>query len=178
MRKNRAFTLIEVMVSIFIFTTSMLGYMAFHAHSMSVLFENESAQFAHALAFNLVEEFNSMSYDSFKELAGTGSVVNLQESTLQNDKYLGANYRISPFYMTGSASYAFYRNIVIAPYSMATGTYVQPGTYLSTLYQIEVSVYWPKMGHGEYPCTNSSSAGFDDNCNALTIPLVRSNRAY
>ena len=83
MRKNRAFTLIEVMISIFIFTTSMLGYMAFHAHSMSVLFENESAQFAHALAFNLVEEFNSMSYDSFKALAGSGSVVNLQESTLQ-----------------------------------------------------------------------------------------------
>lgn len=178
MRKNRAFTLIEVMVSIFIFTTSMLGYMAFHAHSMSVLFENESAQFAHALAFNLIEEFNSMSYDSFKELAGSGSVVTLQESTLQDDKYLGATYKISPFYMTGSASYAFYRHIVIAPYSMATGNYAQPGTYLSTLYQIEVSVYWPKMGHGESSCTNESSSEFDANCNKLTIPLVRSNRAF
>ena len=178
MRKNRAFTLIEVMISIFIFTTSMLGYMAFHAHSMSVLFENESAQFAHALAFNLVEEFNSMSYDSFKALAGSGSVVNLQESTLQDEKYFGSNYPISPFYMTGSASYPFYRNIVIAPYSMATGNYAVGGTYLSTLYQVKVSVYWPKMGHGEYQCTNSGAAGFDDNCNSLTIPLVRSNRNH
>ena len=70
MRKIKAFTLIEVMISIFIFTTAMLGYMSFHAHSMSVIFDNESAQFAHALAFNLVDEINSMSYDSFGYMVG------------------------------------------------------------------------------------------------------------
>ena len=35
MRKTKAFTLIEVMISIFIFTTAMLGYMSFHAHLFS-----------------------------------------------------------------------------------------------------------------------------------------------
>ena len=69
MKKIKAFTLIEVMISIFIFTTSMLGYMAFHAHSMAMLFENESAQFAHSLAFDLVDEINAMSYDSFKNFS-------------------------------------------------------------------------------------------------------------
>lgn len=177
MRKNKAFTLIEVMISIFIFTTAMLGYMAFHAHSMSVLFENESAQFAHALAFNLVEEFNSMSYDSFKELATPGNLNKLMDNKdLKN--YFGANYDVSTFYMTGSSSYGFHRKFLIKSYQQATGNYAQTGTYLATLYQVEVSVWWPKIGHGSEPCDNENDGDFNKNCNSIKIPLVRSNRAY
>jgi len=182
MRKLRAFTLIEVMISIFVFTTAMLGYMAFHSHSMSVLFENESAQFAHSLAFNLIEEFNAMSYDSFQKI--TDDILHKQagelaEATLATNDFFGTNYATSPFYMNkNGASYAFYRKISIQSYSQATGHYAAKGTYLATLYEIKVYVYWPKIGHGNANCSDRNDDAFNTDCNEIMAVLVRSNRDH
>lgn len=180
MRKNNAFTLIEVMISIFVFTTAMLGYMAFHGYSMSVLFDNESAQFAHSLAFNLVDEMNAMSYDSFKSFVeGCGCVgdsATKKDSAITSTLF-GKDFQAGPFTLSDGDGYKFIRTVKVEKYSDKTQTYTQPGTYLSTLYHVTVSVYWPKKGNGDISdCFNNYGDG--SKCNVVQIPLVRSNRAY
>lgn len=189
MRKIKAFTLIEVMISIFVFTTAMLGYMAFHAHSMAVIFDNESAQFAHALAFNLVDEINSMSFDSFGYMVGdqtsTPKKAALVGTSSQSDeimadaKLFGNKFKSSPFNVLGAQDstgpYRFYRVVRADSYANKTQTYTQQGTFLSTLYQVDVSVYWPKKGYPDENCFANYSAA---KCNYLSIPLVRSNHKY
>ncbi len=188
MRKIRAFTLIEVMISIFIFTTAMLGYMSFHAHSMSVLFDNESAQFAHSLAFNLVEEMNAMSYDDFFSLVSDkfcscdadkrvcnscNNKVLADDTTLGLKNYFGADYSSNPFMIVkGAESYRFYRFVSIVRYKDKTPAFVQDGSYLSTLFHVLIEVRWPKRGHGDHDCTNYDEGA----CDKIEIPLVRSIR--
>ena len=182
MRNIKAFTLIEVMISIFIFSTAMLGYMAFHAHSMSVLFDNESAQFAQSLAFNLVDEINAMSADSFDKFK---DAFNGAHGTYKLDSdlssYFSSAFQSSPFNSFGeklspgstAVPYRFYRKVLLDTYSNKTKTSVPQGSYLSTLYHVEVYVQWPKK---EHPTEDCSSPASSDNCNSVLIPLVRSNR--
>ena len=183
MRKIKAFTLIEVMISIFIFTTAMLGYMAFHAYSMSVLFDNESAQFAHSLAFNLVDEINAMSYDSFKkfvEECGCVGYSNDQEDSGMTSLF-GTNFKPGPFTLSENDGYKFIRSVSVEKYTDKTKAYAMPGTYLSTLYHVTVNVYWPKKlkdGQTSVPDNCKNDYGDGSNCNKLAIPLVRSNRSY
>lgn len=188
MKRIKAFTLIEVMISIFIFTTAMLGYMAFHAHSMAVLFDNESAQFAHSLAFNLIDEINSMSFEAFGDMVGDPSAVpaktamvgtSSQSDVIMADpKLLGPTFKSSPFNILGehedpsSGTYLFYRVVRADSYANRTQTYTQQGTFLSTLYQVDVDVYWPKKG---YPKAKCASLYSEEQCNHISIPLVRSN---
>lgn len=175
MRKIKAFTLIEVMISIFIFTTAMLGYMSFHAHSMSVIFDNESAQFAHSLAFNLVEEINSMSYKEFDklvEMSGTQQI----DTFLKNTVFFGENFGVSPFYFVADTqNYKFNRYIKSTKYTDITGSSAQTGSFKATLYHVEISVYWPKRGFGSVDCT-SSLQNFSAQCNEIRVPIVRSNK--
>lgn len=193
MNKIKAFTLIEVMISIFVFTTAMLGYMAFHARSMELLFDNESAQFAHALAFNLVDEINSMSYDSFGYMVGDQTSTpkkpalvgtsSQSDAIMANEKLFGDKFLGSPFNILGTAhvsdseSYRFYRVVRADSYANKTQTYTQQGTFLSTLYQVDVSVYWPKKS-AEDPKMNCFANYSEDQCNYISIPLVRSNHKY
>ena len=177
MKKIKAFTLIEVMISIFVFSSAMLGFMAFHAHTMAVLFENESAQFAHALVFNMVDEINAMSYDSFQAFTS--------KTTWTDDKDLkslfGADFKESPFNSFGKQTtqvenYRFYRALKVDTYANQTQAYVQSGTYFSTLYHVEVRVAWPKR---EYPTQDCSTSGYTTaKCNTISIPLVRSDEKY
>lgn len=189
MRKIKAFTLIEVMISIFIFTTAMLGYMSFHAYSASVLFDNESAQFAHSLAFNLVDEINSMSYESFFKLTSNDAdkggfafsrntkIFDWEVKAKDSDLF-GTDFAVSPFNIFGkhdeNASYRFYRAIRIDSYTNKTQTYAQTGSYLSTLYHVDVLVFWPKKGYPDADCSNYNETA----CNMLSIPIVRSNEDF
>ena len=184
MRKIKAFTLIEVMISIFIFTTAMLGYMAFHAHSMEVLFDNESAQFAHALAFNLVDEIGYMVGDETTTPKKPGYVGTefKPDSVMQKQELFGPNFIASPFNVLGeqvgdTESYRFYRVVSADKYSNKTQTYAQQGIFLATLYHVEVKVYWPKKD-AEDPKMNCSSPYDETQCNVITVPLVRSNHKY
>ena len=174
------------MISIFIFTTAMLGYMAFHAHSMAVLFDNESAQFAHSLAFNLIDEINSMSFEAFGDMVGDPSATPAKSALvgttsqsdviMANSKLLGPTFKSSPFNILGvqdaSGTYLFYRVVRADSYANRTQTYTQQGTFLSTLYQVDVDVYWPKKG---YPKANCGTLYSEEQCNHISIPLVRSN---
>ena len=177
MRKIKAFTLIEVMISIFIFTTAMLGYMSFHAHSMSVVFDNESAQFAHSLAFDLIEEINSMSYKDFSTLvdATLNKANPVDDKIIQDILHLpDAQIRKNPHHLVEGDDYKFNRFIATQKYTDKTGVFAQTGSFVSTLYNVEVSVYWPKRGKGDKDCTSNSN--FETDCNQILIPLVRSNR--
>lgn len=178
MRKIKAFTLIEVMVSIFVFSIAMMGYMTFHAHSMSVLFDNESAQFAQALAFNLIDEINAMSADSFKKLVEESNALNADKKDSEITQSLFSNdFKHGPFTISDGDGYKFVRIISIEKYTTKTQTYAQDESYLSTLYHVEVGVYWPKRGHGDVAdCYEQRSD--TAKCNSLRIPIVRSNRSY
>ena len=172
----------EVMVSVFVFSTSMLGFMAFHAHSMAVLFENESAQLAHALAFNLVDEINAMTYDSFSQLTSKTSADDIEIAGIMGGN--DTNFKPGPFDSFGRASedpdyntsYTFHRWIEVTTYGNATQAYVQTGTYLSTLYNVDVHVAWNKR---EYPGEGCGKSSYSvAKCNSITIPLVRSDEQY
>lgn len=178
MRKTKAFTLIEVMVSIFVFSIAMVGYMTFHAHSMSVLFDNESSQFAHTLAFNLIDELNAMSADSFKKFVDDSNTLNSTKKDSEITPTLFSNdFKKGPFTISDGDGYKFVRTVSIERYTDKTQSYAPDDSYLSTLYHVEVGVYWPKRGYGNiadcYEERGNTAA-----CNSLTIPIVRSNRAY
>ena len=177
MRKNSAFTLIEVMISIFVFTTAMLGYMAFHAHSMSVLFDNESSQFAHALAFNLIDEINSMSAETFDNLIkNSGALGSTKEDSDITPSLFTSNFKKGPFTISEGDGYKFIRTVRIEKYTDRTSTFAPEESYLATLYHVEIGVYWPKRGSGNIDDCYKDRA--NPGCNQLLIPLVRSNRAY
>ncbi|MBO4705683.1 MAG: prepilin-type N-terminal cleavage/methylation domain-containing protein [Spirochaetaceae bacterium] len=182
MKKIKAFTLIEVMISIFVFSSAMLGFMAFHAHTMAVLFENESTQLAHSLAFNLVDEINAMSYKSFGKLTSNSELSSDWVSDSNLTGFFGSNFKPGPFNSFGqqvssaaTGNYIFHRAMKIDTYSKQTQVYVQDGTYLSTLYHVEVRVTWPKK---EYPTKNCGTSYSSTECNILSIPLVRSDENY
>jgi prepilin-type N-terminal cleavage/methylation domain len=177
MKKIKAFTLIEVMISIFVFSSAMVGFMAFHAHTMSVLFENESAQLAHALAFNLVDEINAMSYDSFSQFISKTNWTD--DADLQS--LFGSDFKASPFNSYGEqkneGNYRFYRALKVDTYANQTQLYVQQGSYLSTLYHVEVRVAWPKRN--STPTHACNVGGYSSEvCNSIIIPLVRSAENY
>ena len=179
MKKIKAFTLIEVMMSIFIFSSAMLGFMAFHAHTMAVLFENESAQFAHALAFNMIDEINALSSDSFSTISSKSKVLGswLTDDNQGVKSALGSTFKPSPFNSfgkSGSDNYTFYRAIRVEKYSTQTQVYVQNGTYLSTLYHVEVLVSWPKKEYAGKKCKMNDGYN-EEECNQVSIPLVRSD---
>jgi len=69
MKNYYGFTLIEVVVAIFVFSSGMMAFMAYHARANTMIFETESSQIAHALGLNLIEEINSMTPARFSELA-------------------------------------------------------------------------------------------------------------
>ena len=174
MNKFKAFTLIEVMISIFVFSSAMLGFMAFHAHTMSVVFDNESAQFAYALAFNLIDEINAAPNDLFTKLKGFNTPE--PDKTLSATNLFGEDFKASPFNSFGqqtksTENYRFYRKFKVQPYSTTTGVNVHAGTHLSTLYEVEVTVKWPKRNDPTANCDSESAS-----CDVISVILVRSNK--
>ncbi|MBP5406734.1 prepilin-type N-terminal cleavage/methylation domain-containing protein [bacterium] len=192
MKKIKAFTLIEVMVSIFVFSSAMIGFMAFHVYTKSVLFEQEMFQVANALASNMLEEINAMSYSGFREHFITNAplkewredkefVDSNGESSGTSSGAFGKGFVASPFNSFGKPSpdandnYRFYRAVKVTAYAERTQRFVQKGTYLSTLYEVEVRVAWPKS---DYPAHSCDKSGFNDKCESITIPLIRSAENY
>ena len=102
---------------------------------------------------------------------------------MANEKLFGDKFLGSPFNILGTAhvsdseSYRFYRVVRADSYANKTQTYTQQGTFLSTLYQVDVSVYWPKKS-AEDPKMNCFANYSEDQCNYISIPLVRSNHKY
>jgi type II secretory pathway pseudopilin PulG len=174
MKLIKAFTLVECMVSIFIFSAGMLGFMAYHTRSTIMMFENESAQLAHALALNLADEINSLSGDDLrdmKESLGTG--LNFDNKIADFiDKGTGT-FNTSPFNSFGisstSDSYLLYRMIQADSYSNKTQTANPEISHLGLLWHFDILVGWPKKG---YPSKQCNSMG-ESECNYVRVPIVK-----
>ncbi|MGI6394155.1 MAG: type IV pilus modification PilV family protein [bacterium] len=176
MNNNRGFTLLEVMVAIFIFATGMMAFMAYHAKANSILFDNESAQFAHALAINLAEEINSLSSEDIRELSGAGCFASggtCQDGNIRDYFDKGGSFINGPFDSWGkystSGTFLFYRLIQMRTYSDVTQTSNLPNSQLGLLRHFEVHVGYPNRAGAETKCSNLGTP----NCNYVVVPVVR-----
>lgn len=184
MMKNKGFTLFEVMIAIFVFSSGMMAFMAYHAKANSMMFDNESSQIAHALALNLAEEINSMTPERFFLLTENGSIVmgaytfdSLISQYIDSLRDAGGNpVNVSPFDSFGkpgastTAQYNYYRLIKINTYDAETDTFNPDPSLYGKLRQVDVIVSWPFKGKGNIQCNAIDKF---DSCNYLTIPVVK-----
>jgi prepilin-type N-terminal cleavage/methylation domain-containing protein len=177
----KAFTLMEVMVAIFVFSSGMLGYMAYHARVNSIMFENESAQIAHGLALNLAEEINSMTPERFHDLSegisldshNFDSFIHQYIDSLRDDG--GNPVNVGPFDSRGKPgsdglNYSFYRYIKISTYDTETGSFNPDPSLFGKMRNVDVVVAWPYRGHGSEKCNTINKF---DKCNYLTVSVVK-----
>ena len=177
MRKKEAgFTLLEVMVAIFVFTSGMMAFMSYHARANTMVFETESAQIAHSIAIDLAQEVSSLTPERFRQL--------FEETTIN----YGAIYQDSniayfnsfptgpfdswgkPLNGTASGDYLYYRMVKFDTYEGMTDIDVPDTSQLGRLRHFEVIVAWPLKGYGTIRCNSVGKA----ECNYLTIPIVKS----
>ena len=179
MKKYSGFTLIEVLVSIFIFSSGMMAFMAYHARATSMIFDTESSQIAHSLGLNLIEEINSMTPTRFIELCDNSGITYdalYQDANLSIYFDQGGSFVVGPFDAWGkplggdpSDPYMFYRMLKINTYANMTDTSNVQTSQYNRLRHIEVIISWPMKGHGTVKCNSEGKVG----CNYLTIPLVK-----
>lgn len=181
MKKVYGFTLIEIMISIFIFSSGMMAFMAYHARANSMIFETESSQIAHSIALNLIEEINSMTPARFSLLADKERNSSLVYDSINSDSALAhlfdQSFVVGPFDAWGkplggtpNESFMFYRMIKITTYGAMTDAAFPATSQFSRLRHVEVITAWPKKASGSVKCSDISHP---NDCNYLYIPLVK-----
>lgn len=178
MKRIQGFTLIEVMIAIFIFSSGMLAFMAYHARANTMIFDTESSQIAHSLGVNLAEEINSMTPARFIELCDNGITYDsiYQDANLSVHFNQGGTFVVGPFDAWGrplggdpSEQYMFYRMLRINTYNNITDSAFDNTTPFSRLRHVEVIISWPVRGSGSTKCNSEGKVG----CNYLYIPIVK-----
>lgn len=177
MKRYCGFTLIEVVVSIFIFSSGMMAFMAYHARANTMIFDTESAQIAHALGLNLTEEINSMTPERFLELCDKSGITYdaiYQDANLSIYFDQGGTFVVGPFDSWGKPEasgqqYMFYRMLKINTYANMTDASYVATSQFNRLRHIEVIISWPMKGHGSTQCNSEGKVG----CNYLYIPLIK-----
>ena len=183
MKNYYGFTLIEVVVAIFVFSSGMMAFMAYHARANTMIFETESSQIAHALGLNLIEEINSMTPARFSELADNEKNGGLAYGAIYTDAFLktyfdqGGSFVSGPFDSWGkplgasaSEQYMFYRFVIINTYGAMSDKSFPATSQFNRLRHVEIIISWPKKGHGSRKC---DSVSYINECNYLSIPLVK-----
>ena len=175
----RGFTLLEVMIAIFVFSTGMMAFMSYHARANTMVFETESAQIAHAIGTNLAQEVSSMTPERFRLLCDTSGIAYgtyVQEGYISNYFDQGGEFEKGPFNAWGepvsSAStdeYMFYRFFLIDTYQGMTDIAAPATSQLARLRHFEIFVSWPLKGHGSVKC----NAVGKSECNYLRIPIIK-----
>jgi len=177
MNKFRAFTMIEVMIAIFIFSTGMFAFMAYHARANAMMFDNESSQIAHSLAINLAEEINSLTMEDSRALSEAGC---LQSGAICSDgslsNFFSGSFIGGPFDSFGKPvgggsdqPFMFYRLVTMRTYNDITQSSNPAISQLGLLRHFEVIVAWPSRDHPGFSCDN---VGYG-NCYYVTIPVVK-----
>lgn len=179
MKRRSGFTLIEVLISIFIFSSGMLAFMAYHARANTMIFNSESSQIAHSLGLNLAEEINSMTPARFLELCDNSGITYdaiYQDANLSIYFDQGGSFVVGPFDAWGkplggdpSEQYMFYRMLRINTYENMTDTAHVETSQFARLRHIEVIISWPMKGYGSTKCNSEGKPG----CNYLYIPVVK-----
>jgi len=180
MNKNfEGFTLLEVMISIFVFSTGMLAFMAYHARANAIMFENESAQTAHSIALNMAEDINSMSAEDIRELSQApcfASGGTCQDANIAYYLDKSGSYQYGPYDAWGkplngatTGSYLFYRLILMGSYNDVTQTSNFATSHLGLLRHFDIFTAWPRKGSPDVRC---SSLG-NQFCNYVRIPIIK-----
>lgn len=185
-RQNKGFTLLEVMMSIFVFMIGMIGFVKFQIRSSEMIFDNESAQIAHTLAFNLLEDIDSMDSQKLRDMLDSigGTTSDFPDSTLAEWMSTDATTAFSsgPYNSFGladnSAGFKFYRRVSVQKYASnaiaGSGFYTQKNSPYDLLRQINVYVLWPRREYaGSTKCTNMSDSNFATECQVVKLSLLR-----
>jgi len=176
----KAFTLLEVIVSLFVFSTGMLAYMSYHVRANEVMFENESAQIAHSLALNLAEEIVAMEPKDFYELSKDREDGN--STWLDTIFFDSEDKSAGPFDSRGKPgsngeNFQFYRFLRFSTYDKETDTFNPAPSIFGKLRHVEIIVSWPFKQHGANTDKCGTVSYFMSNsnqyCNYITIPVVR-----
>lgn len=183
MKRFIGFTLIEVVISIFIFSSGMMAFMAYHARANTMIFETESSQTAHSLGLNLVEEINSMPPERFSKLADKAENTDLTYGAIYKDSFFksyfneGGSFASSPFNSWGkpldvgeSTPYMFYRFVIINTYGSMSDTSFPETSQFNRLRHVEIITSWPKKGYGNTKCESLNNT---NECNYISVPLVK-----
>lgn len=178
-RKRKGFTLLEVMIAIFVFSSGMMAFMSYHARANTMVFETESAQIAHSIAINLAQEVSSMTPERFRQLCDASNITYgaiYQDANVSHYFDQGGSFTVGPFDSWGQPlngsdgeNYMFYRMIKIDTYGNMTDTSNPGASQLARLRHLEVIVSWPLKGHGAVRC---NSVGKPE-CNYVVIPVVK-----
>lgn len=176
----KGFTLFEVMVSIFVFSSGMLAYMAYHSKVNSMVFDNESSKIAQALALNLSEEIMAMEPEDYYDLTKekeSGSSVFMDNILFETDEFRAGPF--DPWGKPGASSgdFRFFRFVRFSTYDNETDTFNPSPSLYGKLRHFEVIVAWPFKMYGAHTnkCGESNYITSTNNiyCNVLTIPAVR-----
>lgn len=176
---RKGFTLIEVVIAIFVFSTGMLAFMSYHARANSILFENESAQIAHSIALNMAEDISSMSPVDLRELSTVACFASggtCQDANIAFYMDRGGSYAYGPYDslgkpLSGSAtgSYLFYRMIRMRSYNDMTQESNFENSQLGLLRHFDVVASWPRRGSPDVKCSGLGNQF----CNYVTIPVIK-----
>ncbi len=176
----KGFTLLEVMVSIFIFSSGMLAYMAYHSKVNSMVFDNESSKIAHSLALNLAEEMMSMSSEDYYELSKdkeNGNSIWMDNILFDSDENMAGPFDSRGKPGSSGDKFQFYRFIRFSTYDIETDTYNPAPSLYGKLRHFDIIVAWPFKQYGEHTnkCGDSNYITSNSNiyCNFLSIPVVR-----
>jgi prepilin-type N-terminal cleavage/methylation domain-containing protein len=182
-QENKGFTLLEVMVSIFVFMIGMVGFVKFQIRSSEMIFDNESAQIAHSLAFNLLEDIDSMDSEALRTMFGGDSVPERSDSTYTSSltKDRTGSYSPGPYNSFGladnSATYKFYRRISVQKYASnaiaGSGFYTQKNSPYDLLRQINVYVMWPRRDYPDATCSATNIGDFEEKCQFIKLSLLK-----
>lgn len=177
MKNTRGFTLLEVMIAIFVFSTGMMAFMAYHARANSMMFENESSQIAHSLALNLAEEISSLSSEDIRDLSEAACFASggtCQDANIGIYFDRGGSFITGPFDSWGKptttdGTFMFYRLILMRTYDEMTQTSNPEQSQFGLLRHFDVYAAWPSRAGATTKCSSLGVA----NCNYIRIPIIK-----
>lgn len=185
---SRAFTIMEIMTALVIFSGSMLAYLGYQASVAKVLYDAQSTTLAGHIADDLVQAIDLMDSVEFQDLVDNTPMDAIQSDNdvalfIKNLRNLADTpVTTGPFTAQGAPlavagatgpSY-FHRHIRINTYGAETNT---SGLTVEQLwfyyYHVEVIVSWPKAGAAlTTNCSDLSTAG----CDRLNIHFMKGTR--
>ncbi|MCK5807710.1 hypothetical protein KAH37_01865 [bacterium] len=175
--KSTAFTMLEIMTALVIFSGSMMAYLGYQSSVARVLYDAQSSSTAGTLAEDLVESINAMDIVEFNNL-----ILSTPMDLIQSDNDIALYVRnlrdggdavafTGPFTSEGKPLHdagatgngLFYRSIRINTYGAETNN---SGFTIDQLYfyfyHIEIIISWPNVAAPlTLNCSNIATVGCD-----------------
>ena len=143
---QRGESLLEVMISLLIFSFAILGLMGTQQHLLLQLFETESAVIANRLTANLVEEIGGLSTIVVTQLDGSSNTVGELSCPPDRCNSAWVNSRIQAWQRALETTLPDSDLMICLDNTPADGTPLQPLCKGTARLAVKI---WPK--HHEYP---------------------------